>query len=193
MYSPTTEWVRKQNTHFLCIIFTSRNCPSVKIVLCLLFLPERGKPGQVGMRGGGRRWWEWGCETDRGSGTPQPRDKKGNGLGAYNLVLLLVWRYSRRFSLVVSGGKLELAEDSSGLESALDADYFNFDLNTLLSKPVTNSVGGCFLWLFIKFWQNESRKEWSDNEKDLLLDTEHLWALSIQDAILKCLKSSIFK
>ena len=47
--------------------------------------------------------------------------------------------------MVVSGGKLELAEDSSGLESALDADYFNFDLNTLLSKPVTNSVGVCFL------------------------------------------------
>ena len=81
--------------------------------------------------------------------TPHPRERKGNGLGAYSLVLLLVCRYSRRFSLVVNGGKLELVEDSSGLESAfLDADYFNFDLHllfTLRCLPGINSDGGCFL------------------------------------------------
>ena len=54
---------------------TSLSCPSVKIVLCLLFLPDRGNPGQGGRSGGGRRGWRP-CR-----GGMAPRAKKGKGLG----------------------------------------------------------------------------------------------------------------
>ena len=46
------------------MIQTSLSCPSVKMVRCLLFLPDSGKPGQGGSRGGARR----GCGSGKGKG-----------------------------------------------------------------------------------------------------------------------------
>ena len=67
------------------------------MVLCLLFLPERGKAGQDGRRGGGMEGME---------GRLTPLERKGNGLGVYSLPHPPEPRYRRRLPLVVTGGNI---------------------------------------------------------------------------------------